>query len=108
MRNTPTTDFSATSSGGPGATGTVGSPDAERDVRKWMLRWVLAGLALAMLIYGTATLWSRPEPVTAENYARVHKGMTRAEVEANLGPPGNYETGRTPSADKNGFLPSYI
>jgi hypothetical protein len=39
-----------------------------------------------------------PSRVTRENYDRIREGMTRAEVEAILGPPGDYRTGRTREA----------
>jgi hypothetical protein len=39
-------------------------------------------------------LWPRPERVTRENYDRIQIGMGRREVEAILGPPGDYRTGR--------------
>jgi hypothetical protein len=37
-------------------------------------------------------LWPRPNRFTPENYDRIHKGMTQSEVEALLGPPGDYTT----------------
>jgi hypothetical protein len=51
-----------------------------------------AGLALAAI--GTFALWpSRAARLTHENVERIHVGMNRAEVEAILGPPGDYTTG---------------
>jgi hypothetical protein len=38
-------------------------------------------------------LWPRPERITRENFARLNSGMSRAEVEAILGSPGEYSTG---------------
>jgi hypothetical protein len=62
-------------------------------MRRRKLRWVLAGLAV---LVGTAGLIVQsPQPpsrITRENYYRVREGMTRAEVEAILGPPGDYRT----------------
>src|SRR5262249_62277212 len=42
-------------------------------------------------------LWPRPTPPGASwaNVERVENGMTRAEVEAIIGPPGDYRTGPT-------------
>jgi hypothetical protein len=48
---------------------------------------------LAVLLAGGAfALWPRPRP-TVEKCLSLQKGMTRAEVEAVLGPPGDYRTG---------------
>jgi hypothetical protein len=38
-------------------------------------------------------LWPRPNRVTEENCDRIREGMSREEVEAILGPPGDYTTG---------------
>jgi hypothetical protein len=38
-------------------------------------------------------------PITRENFGRFQIGMSRAEVEAILGPPGDYRTGPTTHAD---------
>ncbi len=54
----------------------------------------VAGL-LALAGVGAFALWPRPERVTRENYERIQNGMNRAEVEAVLGPPGDYRTGPT-------------
>jgi hypothetical protein len=56
------------------------------------LWWALTGLVLLASI-ARLVLWPQPERVTRENFARIHKGMTRAEVVAILGPPGDYRTG---------------
>jgi hypothetical protein len=53
---------------------------------------VLAGLAVVVAA-GLIALWPRTSPATRENYDRIREGMTRAEVEAILGPPGDYRTG---------------
>jgi hypothetical protein len=55
-------------------------------MRRRKLRWV-AGLTLAVLATGLLVAWPRSAPLTRENYYRVEKGMTLAEVEAILGPP---------------------
>jgi hypothetical protein len=49
---------------------------------------VLAGV-------GAFVLWPRAPRVTRENFDRIKEGMTRAEVEAILGPPGDYSSGPT-------------
>ena len=52
------------------------------------LLMVLAGLAVVVVL--------RPRPpsrITLENCNRIREGLSRAEVEAILGPPGDYRTG---------------
>jgi hypothetical protein len=65
-------------------------------MRKWKLRWVLAlaGLA-ALLAAGALAPRRQPLRATRENYDHIREGMTRAEEEAILGPPGDYTTGPT-------------
>jgi hypothetical protein len=46
---------------------------------------VLAGLALVAAT--VILLWLPRDPITWKNFDRIPKGMTRAEVEAILGPP---------------------
>jgi SmpA / OmlA family len=57
-------------------------------------RILLAALAV-LVVAGAFELWAswRPNPITQENYARIQEGMSRAEVEAILGPPADYTTG---------------
>jgi hypothetical protein len=55
-------------------------------------RKLLALGVLALLGAAAFVLWPRPNRVTRENYDRIRKGMSRAEVEAILGPPGDYST----------------
>jgi hypothetical protein len=50
---------------------------------------VPAGRAV-LLAAGAFVLWPRPERITRENFKRIREGMTQAEVEAILGPPGDY------------------
>jgi SmpA / OmlA family len=66
------------------------------------LRWglVLAGLAvaciaLAVVAIGAGLLVTLPQTdrITEENFDQIRNGMTRAQVEAILGPPGDYTTG---------------
>jgi hypothetical protein len=69
----------------------------EQAMRWRKLRWVLAGLAVALvalLSAGEILLHPPPNRVTKTNCDRVLRSMTLAEVEAILGPPGDYRTGR--------------
>jgi hypothetical protein len=63
-------------------------------MRRRTLLVALAGLAVVVAA-GTVALWPRAEPnrITQENCDRIKEGMSRAEVEAILGPPGDYRTG---------------
>jgi hypothetical protein len=61
-------------------------------MRRLRLLVVLAGLAVVVAA-GAFVLWQRPERVTKENYDRMQLGMTHIEVEAILGPPGDYRSG---------------
>jgi hypothetical protein len=38
-------------------------------------------------------LWTRSDRITRQNYDRIELGMSRAEVQAILGPAGDYTTG---------------
>jgi hypothetical protein len=60
-------------------------------MRRWKLLLVLAGLAVVGA-GGTVVLWPRAERITRERFDHIHDGMTRAEVESVLGPPGDYRT----------------
>jgi hypothetical protein len=63
-------------------------------MRRRKLLVVLAGLAVVVAA-GVVVLWPRPPSrITRENFERIKEGMSRAEVEAILGPPGDYRTGR--------------
>jgi hypothetical protein len=54
---------------------------------------VVVGLALAG---ATAfAMWPRSNRITKENLNRIQPGMSLAEVQAILGPPGDYRTGPT-------------
>jgi hypothetical protein len=61
-------------------------------MRRWTLLVALAGLAVVVAA-GVVVLWPRADRVTRANYERIQIGMTRADVEAILGPPGDYRTG---------------
>jgi hypothetical protein len=52
----------------------------------------LAGLAVVVAV-GAFVFWPRPLRIAHENFERIKVGMTRAEVEVILGPPGDYKTG---------------
>lgn len=65
-------------------------------MRSRKLRWVLDGLTLALLAVGAFLVWPREDRITQTNFARIREGMTRADVEAILGPPGEYDTRPTP------------
>jgi hypothetical protein len=59
-------------------------------------RKLVAAVGLAVLVaVGAFALWPRTDRITLENYDRIHQEMTRAEVEAILGPPGDYRTRAT-------------
>jgi hypothetical protein len=57
---------------------------------------LVGGLVIVALIAGAFWVSRRPPPprVTRANFERIHPGMTQAEVEAVLGPPGFYHNGR--------------
>jgi hypothetical protein len=57
---------------------------------RWKLLAVLATLAVALLAR-TVILWPRSR-IVQEDADRIKHGMTRAQVEAILGPPGDYRT----------------
>jgi hypothetical protein len=54
----------------------------------------LVGVAV-VVVAGVVVLW--PSRITPENYERIRVGMSRAEVYAILGPPGDYSTYDAPS-----------
>ncbi len=68
---------------------------------------LLGSLAGALVLTGVAAfvLWPRPRRITEENFARIKQGMTLAEVEAILGPPGDYTTG--PVSGSSGLVVDY-
>jgi hypothetical protein len=63
-------------------------------MRRHRLRWVLAlaGLAVLVVVGVIFVLWPQPERITRQNFDRIREGMTRADVEAILGPPGDHRT----------------
>jgi hypothetical protein len=52
----------------------------------------LAGLAVVVAA-GVLVLWPRADRVTRASFDRIQIGLSRADVEAILGPPGDYRTG---------------
>jgi hypothetical protein len=75
------------------------------NMRRRTLLVVLAGLAVVVAV-GVVALWPQAvDRVTKESYDRIHAGMTRTEVEAILGPPGDYSSGPTSGGiDYGGIL----
>ena len=62
-------------------------------MRRRKLLVVLAGLAVGVAA-GLVVLWPRSASrITRENFNHIQIGMSRADVEAFLGPPGDYRTG---------------
>ncbi len=59
----------------------------ERPVRSW---WVATTVLLVSLGAVLPLACPRPSRITRENFERIQEGMTEAEVEELLGPPGNY------------------
>jgi hypothetical protein len=51
---------------------------------------------------GTIMCWPAQSRISEENFNRITSGMDRSEVEAILGPPGDYRTGLTVSAEEPG------
>jgi hypothetical protein len=60
--------------------------------RRKQLLWL--SIALAILVAVALFVWSR-DRVSIEQYHRIKSGMSRADVEAILGQPGNYASGPT-------------
>ncbi len=66
--------------------------------------WAVAGLAVAALlaVAGALALLFAPSHAMRDKIARIHEGMILTEVEAILGPPGDYRT------EPTGGAPVYI
>ncbi len=59
-----------------------------------MRRRKLLGLAAALLVGSVALLlWPRAPRFPREKFDRITHGMSRADIEALLGPPGDFTTG---------------
>ncbi len=68
-----------------------------------MRKYLLAGLAVALLLGGVLFALLRPWhcPVNRAAFERIEEGMTKAEVEKILGgPPGDYRTDQEPAFEK--------
>jgi hypothetical protein len=61
-------------------------------MRRRTLLVVLPGLAVVVGV-GTVVPGLRRDRITRQNFARIEDGMSPTEVEAILGPPGDYRTG---------------
>jgi hypothetical protein len=56
-------------------------------------RKLIAAVGLAVLVaVGAFVLCPRQDRITLDDFIRINYGISRAEVEAILGPPGNYTT----------------
>lgn len=64
-------------------------------MRRQRLRWAVGLIVVALVAAGALVLWPRSSRVTRENFRLIRVGMSRAEVEAILGPPGDYANGDT-------------
>jgi hypothetical protein len=71
-------------------------------MRRRLLIVVLAELALVLAAAVATIIGPRADRVTEANFQRVQEGMSRAEVEAILGPADDYTTGPT-ILTKDGF-----
>jgi hypothetical protein len=62
-------------------------------MRRRTLLVAVAGLAVVVAAVVVVVWPSQPNRITQENCDRIKEGMSRAEVEAILGPPGDYSSG---------------
>jgi hypothetical protein len=60
-----------------------------------------------MLVVGAFLLWPHPDHITRANSDRIREGMSREELYALLGPPGDYRSVRTEDTNPLWFV-SYI
>jgi len=61
-------------------------------MRRRKLRWVLVGLAIVLVGGAAFMAWSRPDPLRVDNFKLLRVGMSKPEVYAVLGRPGEYLT----------------
>ncbi len=74
-------------------------------MRKRWRWWTLAGLVALLAASGFLLL--RPDPssqIMEANVQRIHCGMSQPEVEAILGPPGDYTTGPVRPTDDGSWI----
>ena len=69
-------------------------------MRRRTLLVALAGLAVVVAA-GAVVLWPRSR-ITQDDSDRIKIGMTRAEVQAILGPPGDHRTNAPPPRGRSG------
>jgi hypothetical protein len=63
---------------------------------RWLPALLAVSLVLVALVAARPVLVPVPNPrLSRENFDRVKEGMKRVDVEAILGPPGDYRTGPT-------------
>jgi hypothetical protein len=63
------------------------------------MRKLLVALAgLVVLAAGALVVWPRPNRITQDNFDRIRDGMSQADIEALLGPPGDYRNVPTTDA----------
>jgi hypothetical protein len=70
-------------------------------------RKLVGALVLVLVLLIAAAVFARkprPDRVTRENLDRIETGMSRAEVEAILGAPGDYRTQPTEYVDLGGSI----
>jgi hypothetical protein len=71
-------------------------------MRRWKLFVTVLGLATVFPV-AAIVVWPWPERIAERNFTRIAEGMRRAEVEAILGPPGDYTTGPTVGPMRGGL-----
>jgi hypothetical protein len=77
-------------------------------MRRRKLLVALGGPAVVVVAWAVV-LWPRPNRITWDNYGRACcDGMTRPEVYAILGPPGDYRTGPVEGCESPTYRVGYI
>jgi hypothetical protein len=72
---------------------------------RWLSVAVVASVFLLVLVAARLVFVLRTDPrLTRENFGRIHGGMSRREVEALMGPPGDYRTGPTTPSEVAGHI----
>jgi hypothetical protein len=65
---------------------------------KRLLRWIIVFILLVLFVATSYIIWPRKSeasPITKANYGRINASMSLVEIEAILGPPGDYTMGPT-------------